>query len=182
MIRYFQGISYKTSSFGGLYVIRFGHDEWYSGIYNSVKSTTFQSTKAEIIKLTNKVKRRDTKVLDWDWHHIVEGQHLAMLSVRGDIDVQYNHSIPVILIHKPEHRFFSQNFNNKEWFDLIKAAKFPAQALQAGAMELHNNEEGKIILRKRAAALKDMYDCMYAEYPALKQVAKNILNKYASEI
>ncbi len=181
-LHYFFKVPKFPSSFKGIEIIGSENaDTWFASNYYLVSTSNFASIKSDMIELANKLKGRETNVYEWDWHHIVEGQHAAMLSVRGDMINQYNHSIPVILIHKPEHQFFSRNFNNKEFFELIGAYKMDKMALQAEAMKLKRTEAGIQKLKARVKNLKEMYSNMYENYPTLKKVAWNIFDTYEKQ-
>ena len=182
-LHYFFKVPKFPSSYQGIEIIGSEKaDTWFMSNYYLVSTRNFTDIKSEIIQLTNKLKGRETNVGDWDWHHIVEGQHAAMLSVKGDMINQYNHSIPVILIHKPEHQFFSRNFNNQQFFELVGALKMDKMALQAEAMKLKRSDAGIQKLKLRVRNLKEMYGNMYEAYPTLQKVAMNIFDTYENQI
>jgi len=168
----------SSQSYRDVTIVSSGQDVWYASVYSTVKSPYFTSNKKEIVELTNMLRKTNSIERDWEWHHIVEKQHLALLSVKGDIEYQYNHKIPVVLIHKNEHKFLSRNFNNAEFFSLLSASKKPAADLQKEAIQLYRTQTGVQQLKHRAARLQAMYNDAYEEHSVLRKIAMSILTDY----
>jgi len=170
---YLTDVKVEDSSFAGLKLI--GNDTtntWYAGSYKFVKSSKFKPIKKEIIELTNKVKKRNTQVKNWEWHHVVETQHMSQFIEWHKVENVEQHHMPTILIHKPEHTFFSRNFNNNDFRELTNIGK--GRRLESGNVTTSNQSAEKLKQKAVIKNLKMMYNQMYEGYPTLNKIANNV--------
>lgn len=175
-LQYLRGINRTASSFTGIDILSLGFDSWYTSHYDFVKHHSFISTKKEIIEQVNLVTRKKTKPADWDWHHVVETEHMATILFSGNLQQEKYYEMPTILIHKPEHRFFSQNFNNNEFRELSSTSKGENTG---SPFQESRTPEGRKRLKARINNLKMMYRHMYINYPTLSKIADNVFDRHS---
>ena len=111
---YLRGINRIPSDFPSIERIGIGDDYWYAVYYETVKAKKFSSIKETIVNMVKHYMTRNTKYGDWDWHHVVETEHMAQILSKSDLYYEAWKKMPTVLIHKPEHIDYSRNFNNKE--------------------------------------------------------------------
>lgn len=172
---YLSGIKIEDSSYyNGLKCIGTDAHIWYAACYDLVKEYKFIPIKKELVELTNKLKKRNTEPKNWDWHHVVETQHLATFLHETEKE-KYNY-MPTILIHKPEHRFFSRNFNNNAFRELATIPKPKRKksldVFNSGLATTENRHQRKHTINN----LRMMYNNMYIKYPTLKKIANNVFD------
>lgn len=164
---YLTGVNRKPSSFTNIIILGSGTDVWYAGSYNDVKSN--HSTKKEIVRLTNGITGQDTSPYDWDWHHVVETQHMSYI-INGNLHQEEWHSMPTILISKNEHHYLSQNYNNNAFRELTNIAQ--GRKIQ----ERSNSDSDKEKRVAKIESLKMMYNNAYLSHPTLRKIANNVFN------
>jgi hypothetical protein len=142
---------------------------WYAGSYNTVASSSFKPYKTQIVNLTNTIKNRDTRIEDWDWHHVVESQHIALITVNGNLEQDVFYGMPTILIHKPEHRFFSRNSNNNNFKQLVGIIDEIGKKKAVDAGDLFS-------IKNQISNFRMMYNNLYVGYPILQNIANNVFN------
>jgi len=175
---YLNDINRQPSTFSGLEIFSLGDSTWYAGDYTTVKSNKFKGTKKEIVTRTNQITKRKTNPEDWEWHHVVETQHISQFIEGVKVHQEEWHNMPTILIHKPEHKFFSQNFNNNAFRELT--------GIQKGRVHHHTDLYKKQSIDQRNQLentiknLQDMYNNMYMDYPILRKIANNVFNYHLS--
>lgn len=170
-LEYLTGLFKKPSDYPPLMVIGSpNNDTWYAGSYEIVKSDSFAETKAHIVDSVNMIKRRKTETKDWDWHHVVETQHISYI-VNGSLHQVEQRDMPTILIHKPEHRYFSQNFNNNAFRELATISTGRNKRIIAPT----DNVTSKNRIN-RIENLRMVYNHMYLHYPTLQKIANNVFN------
>jgi hypothetical protein len=171
---YLNGVSRQSSSFNNkLEILEAGRDVWYAAQYSDVKYTPFSSIKQQIVTSINAITGEKTDICNYDWHHVVETQHIAQFLFTGSLEDQKWSLVPTILIHKPEHRFFSQNFNNNEFRELSGTEKSNQNSFSLHAASTKTERDN---LRVKINSIQYMYDLMYLNYPTLKTIAKNIFD------
>lgn len=104
---------------------------------------------------------------DWQWHHVVETNHLKPLYDPLRLEILHNEFTPCFLVSKEEHNYFSTNFHvgDSPWiaFDFPK----PTHSYLQGSDRL-------TYINK----LRRMYDAVYtgSDMVDLKKVAFNFLD------
>lgn len=164
---YFIGVSKKRSSFPNLYVLGSGYDLWYAGPYKAVKAKS--AVKKEVVNMTNSLLREHTSLRDWEWHHVVETQHMAHI-ISGSLSEEKWFHMPTILISRREHQFFSRNFNNNAFRELTTIPK---------SRKKTRGTDAKAERKRRLAIIANMrmmYRNAYADYPTLSRIADNVFN------
>ena len=170
---YLFGVTRQPSSFPNIEIIGDGMNTWYAAAYDVVKADSFRSTKREIVDYINQAMHRNTQTRDYDWHHVVETQHISQFVLSSLVYQEKLFNMPTILIHKPEHRFFSQNFNNNDFRELTDIGKGTNTSISTQVL---SNPTRKAELRTKIEDLKLMYNHMYQSYPTLRKIANNVFN------
>ena len=102
---------------------------------------------------------------DWDWHHVVEGNHLVPLVASEKYNSLYRLEWPTVLIHsQEEHKVLNS----------LLRSKGTLQGLQKGGTTPLNRD-------KRTAYLKTLYhryQDIYLGDPVLQKVAHNIIRGF----
>jgi|GEM_PF-2438170 len=171
--QYLTNINTQPSTFPGLEILSLGDSTWYAGDYTTVKSNKFKDIKKEIVELINFSMNRKTIRKDWDWHHVVETQHISQFIEGVKVHQEEWHNMPTILIHKPEHKFFSQNFNNNAFRELTDTQKG-----RVHHVDLHKKQNTAQLKQVKTTIknLQDMYNSMYSGYTVLRKIANNVFN------
>lgn len=171
--QYLTNINREPSTFPGLKILSLGDSTWYAGTYTTVKSNKFKNIKKEIVELVNIATKRSTKPKDWEWHHVVETQHISQFIEGIKVHQEEWHNMPTILIHKPEHKFFSQNFNNNAFRELTGTQKG-----RVHHVDLHKKQsiDQRNQLKASIKSMQQMYSNMYANYPVLHKIANNVFD------
>lgn len=128
--------------------------------------TDYNSAKNGVEGLMSK-KELGLKGYQWQWHHVVETNHLKPLYDPLRLAIITNEFAPCALVSIEEHTYFSTNFHAGEspWvaFDIAKPTH---SNLQGGARRTYVNR------------LRAMYDAVYTgrEMEQLKVIANNVLD------
>lgn len=101
---------------------------------------------------------------DWDWHHVVEGNHLSPLYTAGEYDNLYKKVWPTVLLHSAEeHKILNSLFRAKGTLNgLTTAASLPLK----GPMRT-----------SYINTLKQRYLDIYLGDNVLRLVAQNVINQ-----
>ena len=86
---FLSGTNWKKSSFSNFYVVGKGENQDYMCAYVHRNG----SAKKEICE----IMKRSTA--NFDFHHIVERQHLADISVNCMLDFMYQYEISTVMLH-----------------------------------------------------------------------------------
>ncbi len=92
LTEFLKGVNWTPSSFRNFYVAGKGKNEEYICAY-----VHRNSSKKEICKIMN----RSTNV--FDFHHVVEHQHLADVAVDGMLNMMYEYEMPTVMMHNVKH-------------------------------------------------------------------------------
>jgi hypothetical protein len=168
---YLTGVFIKSSSFSDIYILGDYNDVWYAGSYSKVKNN--HSAKETIVDLTNKIYSRNDQTSDWEWHHVVETQHMREI-VNDDLQRIKDFNMPTILISKNEHSFFSRNFNNNAFRELANIS------MVKDDFRMKYEDSQKMITRIKN--LKYMYWNAYQGYKTLEKIAFNVFDYHMSKI
>jgi hypothetical protein len=175
---YLSGLGRSISNHLGVEIINLGSDIWFVAPYMIVKDRGFTPVKQELLSLLGGFTgRKIANTAEFDWHHVVESQHIRTILFKGDLHNETNFQVPTILIHKPDHAFFSRNFNNNEFRELASISNV---ASSNTASSLFATPEGRKKLQQRINNLKMMYANAYVENPALFKISNNIFNSYTA--
>ena len=99
---------------------------------------------------------------DWDWHHVVEGNHLAPLFTSLNYDRLYASEWPTVLLHSAEeHKILNSLFRSKGTSNGLQ---------KAGTTPLKGNERN-IYLN----TLYRRYQDIYSGDAVLQKVAHNVI-------
>lgn len=181
--QYFKNLNYYNSSFMGFYVLHYLRDEYYVCAYNDRNKS-----KNEIISLLTKLPSyRNLTAGDFDFHHVVEDQHLADISLNSRLFYDYG-NMPTIMIHKEEHKRYNAILHTKEtrFLYLRDQEKFTRQNLSADKRRkiarniLNNNNHSAIIARIKI--LGEIYESVYEGNKILQIIAKNIFHEYQQSL
>lgn len=164
-------VNWRPSSFSNYYVAGKGNSEEYICAYvNRNKS------KKEICKIMN----RSTNV--FDFHHVVEHQHLADISVDGMLDMMYDYEMPTVMMHNVKHHLACDailHVKETRYRYLRKeTASINVEQRQREAEKLFRSFEGRSELTKRVNEMKEIYAEVYRSEGTLRKIALNILNYY----
>jgi hypothetical protein len=128
---------------------------------------------------------------DFDFHHIVEEQHLADISFSHQLCFNYG-NMPTVMIHKGEHKRYNAILHTRETRHLYlrDAGKFTSQNLSSlerkqAAVKLFNNgvsDEGTSELFNRISILKEIYGNVYEGNNVLKTISNNIFKEYLKQL
>lgn len=99
---------------------------------------------------------------DWDWHHVVEGNHLEPLFSSSDYNRKYNSEWPTVLMHsREEHEILNSLFRLKETLrGLRKTGNTPLEGVER---------------RTYLATLYNRYQDIYSGDRILQKVAHNVI-------
>jgi len=95
--QYLIGINTQPSTYPGLEVFNLKNSTWYAGDYTTVKSNKFKDIKKEIVTQTNQITKRKTELKDWEWHHVVETQHISQFIEGVKVHQEEWHHMPTIM-------------------------------------------------------------------------------------
>ena len=101
---------------------------------------------------------------DWDWHHVVEGNHLRPLFTSQEYSRLYDFEWATVLMHSAEeHKVLNSLFRSKGTSDgLAKAEDEP----------LKGSDRATYI-----GTLKSRYQSIYLGDPVLQRVAQNVISR-----
>ncbi|WP_207431276.1 hypothetical protein [Sabulibacter ruber] len=161
MENYLLGISWDPfEGIPGIYVANHHKRGYrYFSTYNNAvsKKHTIFSRLAEGGMIENKG--------DWDWHHVVEGNHLAPLVPPDKFNNLYNKEWPTVLIHsKEEHKVLNSLLRSKGTLDGLN---------KNGGKPLRSDERTVYIRR-----LYHRYQDIYIGDPVLQKVAHNVIRGF----
>jgi hypothetical protein len=120
---------------------------------------------------------------EWDLHHVVEGQHFADIDFRGQLAALYADQLPVVLIHKPEHRAYNRLLHSRETDELFRDA-LPREMVRrsqetAAAFRDRNRHDE---LRARVQELAALYRGAYDGDRVLQRVAQNVFDEALGQL
>lgn len=103
---------------------------------------------------------------DWDWHHVVEGNHLAPLCMPAEYDRKYDYEWPTVLLHSAEeHKIYNRLFRSKgTLFGLEKTT---------GITTAGDDRQ------RYVKTLYERYSDIYTGDPILQTVAGNVIRSIA---
>jgi hypothetical protein len=147
---HFEGIS-------GIYVTRHHIRGWrYFSTYKNGEAKKFLVFKKLAEAGANEIKG------DWDWHHVVEGNHLAPLFSLTDYNNKYNYEWPTVLMHSAEeHKILNSLFRSKGTLEGLE---------NKGTAPLPGDER-----RKYIHTLDQRYQDIYTGDPVLQKMAHNVI-------
>lgn len=157
MLNYLAGVPYDLfEGITGIYVTRHHIKGWrYFSTYNNAESKKpliFQKLAAAGMKESSR---------DWDWHHVVEGNHLAPLFTNLDYTRKYKSEWPTVLIHSvEEHKILNSLFRSKGTLLGLQKTTSP---LQGQARRSYLN------------TLLQRYHDIYLGDPVLQRIASNVI-------
>ena len=187
--KYFQSLNfYLSHGTTGLYAVNFGkHDEWYCCAYRDK-----DMYKRNIVHLTNEISGLNTTEYDWDFHHIIEQQHLADIPLKElglkTLAEYYANEIPTVIISKAEHQLLSSYLHFKEFRKLYYVNQRFTTPSGAGARQNIANQNfakgtiTKTDVNKIINGLIEMYDNVYIRHIVFKTISRNFLNDIRSQI
>lgn len=170
-----RGPVYSTKPF---FVLRHQQETWYCCLYKNR-----DELKRPIIQHANVLLKTDTGDLDWEFHHVIEKQHLSDLPLAamglGTIKHYYEDVIPTIMVSKKEHRLrFTNKFRIPEFRELYVSPS-GSRARQQDVRAKENNElynRGAYTaedVKRTARELAKRYAEAYEESQVLGQLSKN---------
>ncbi len=179
---YFQSLNYAaTEGNSGLYVVYYGTEEWYCCAYKDRNNF-----KSDIVDSVNRLMGLSTSKKDWEFHHIVEKQHIADLPLTGlglgTLNDYYINHIPTVLISKSEHSMISSFFHFKEFRQLYYVDQLGTSAKNVNVRQStasSNYSAGslnKADVVKIINGLIEMYANVYILHPAFQIISRNFLN------
>ena len=122
----------------------------------------------------------------FDFHHIVERQHLADISVNGMLDFMYQYEIPTVMLHNVKHQLaYNAILHIKETRHRYlgkESNSIGIEERQKRAIRLSHNPEGRKLLQKQIDEMMDIYGEVYHNEPVIRKIASNILNHYSDLI
>lgn len=177
--KYFRGLNYQNSLITGFYVVHNGNDEYYVCNYNDR-----YKGKNEIISLIKSLRSYEhLKANDFDFHHVIEEQHLSDITFSSQLSFNYA-NMPTVLLHKGEHKRYSAILHVKETrlLYLRDQERFSrpmtsSYARKSAAVKLFN-DEGSHEIGHRITILKEIYDAVYEGNKILRTIINNILSEY----
>lgn len=175
--QYLLGVKREPSHIPGIEMISVGSDQWYAGDYNVVKSKSFISLKKEIIGTVNSFYNRNTSLEEWDWHHVVETEHMATFIFSGSLYHQEYFEMPTVLIHEPEHVYLSQNFNNNTFRELATIKRINRNDFSLNVIKTQEDRDN---LAAIISNLQNIYNNLYLNYPTLRRIANNVFRMHLS--
>lgn len=99
----------------------------------------------------------------WDWHHVVEGNHLAPLYTSYDYERFYDDEWPTVLMHSnEEHKVLNSLFRSKGTLEGLQ---------HAGSRPLQGGERMNYL-----RTLYQRYQDIYQGDPLLQKVAHNVIS------
>ena len=120
----------------------------------------------------------------WEWHHIVEGQHFADVDFAGRLPALYAQELPCVLISREEHAAYNRLLHIRETDELYRDAGLPAELRQrsAAAVVAARERANHPALRKRLGELQSLYRDAYAGDRVLTTIAMNVLDEALSQL
>ena len=182
---YFKPLTYSMSETKRFYRVKGSNAEFFFCAFKDR-----DSGKNEIIDALRRMPvYNHLSAGDFEFHHIVEKQHLADISFLGQMDIDYQ-NFPTAMIHKDEHK---KRYNAilhtretrllylRDGINPIKRHRSSATR-QRSSVQLFDsglNRDGIQELRSRIAILKDIYRWAYEGNDVFTVIANNILNEYS---
>ena len=175
----------------GLYRLGSGNDIWLCCAYKDK-----DVYKKYILDLTNRIAQasgtRTTTEYDWEFHHVIEKQHLADIPLEalglGNLVTYYDEMIPTIIINKAEHKTISSYLHVKEFrelylFELVNQSSANA-IVSTRATErqkvANSNLSSRFITEEDVIRMIDnmawMYGNAYRAHPIFQVISKNFFN------
>lgn len=164
---------------GSVEFIGSGSDMWCVGSYSRVKKHYFKPLKKALVEITNVLENVNTNIAGWDWHHVVESQHLSYILSSQDLYGEHWYHMPTILISKKEHRYFSRNLTNKAFRIMTNTQRGKRKVIN-GFMPSSIKEQREI--KYTAVKLKGIYNDMYFDYPTLRKIANNVFDYHIARL
>lgn len=170
--QFFHGIRWKLSdSYENFYIIGLRKDEMYTCAYHDRNTA-----KKSIMQISG------YNSAEFDFHHIVEQQHLADISYDGSLHSMYEYQIPTVLLHNREHQLRYNSIlhiaQTRHLYMSKEMGNIGMPKKQIEAMKLYCNKEGRKQLKERTLEMKNLYSDVYESDLSLKQIAMNILDHY----
>jgi hypothetical protein len=185
---YLRSLNYSPSSFDSFYVVTSGRDSYYVCAYKDRNNA-----KKDVMELLTMLPAyQKLTIKDFDFHHIVEEQHLADITFSNELYFNYG-NMPTVLVHKGEHQRYNAILHVKESRSLYlrDQEKFTGQKLrdsharkQATITLLNNGTKGEGIeeISNRISILKEMYSSVYEGNRILKTISNNIFDAFKHEL
>lgn len=132
--------------------------------------------KARIFRILEETGQMESRG-NWDWHHVVEGQHYADIDFLGRLGRMYDAELPCVLIHRDEHVAYNQLLHTRATDELHRAVGLP-RAMQERAAQTAaaaRDRSRHPALRTRLDELQRLYLRVYQGDRVLQTVARNVL-------
>lgn len=186
--KYFNSInSSLLEGTSGLYALYFGKEEWFCCSYKNK-----DVYKKNIVNLTNQILNIKTIESDWEFHHIIERQHLADIPLKelglATLGSYYADEIPTIIINKSEHKMLSSYFHFKQFRDLYTTHQpFTISGNAANRQNSSNSNLSRgIVTRDEIVViidrLIDMYNNAYVDHPMFQIISFNFFTNLKQQI
>ncbi|HEX9513137.1 MAG TPA: hypothetical protein VF939_21755 [Puia sp.] len=182
---YFRTLTYSKSETERFYRVKGANTEFLICAFKDR-----DSGKSEIINALKRMPEyRHLNAGDFDFHHIVEKQHMADISFLGELERDYQ-NFPTAMIHKKEHKErYNSILHTKETrllymrdaINPVRAKQNSSVIRQTSTIQLFGNglnPAGMQELRSRINILKEIYWAAYEGNDVFRIISRNILNKY----
>jgi hypothetical protein len=132
-------------------------------------------------RIFNDLRKRGQKenIGEWEWHHIVEGNHLASVDFNGSLSVSYENDFPCVLIHgREEHSLYSRMFRTAAGRELYRNDHHTGnetKRMASARAEAKANPNWKALFLERTDRLITMYDDAYSGDFIMQQISRNVL-------
>ena len=156
-LKYVSGTGFKKlKTFRNIFVI--DHPRKPGSWYYVSTYKNFKNQKDKFFKLIGKYGQEELR-RKWDFHHIVEGQHLKpFFTDEEEFGDYYNYVWPTVLINKLEHQYRYNSVLHNEETEIL----FPIRK--------------DISVKKKLNYLKSLYSEAYSDDSVLLRIAKNVIS------
>lgn len=187
--KYFQSLNFNLSEgTTGLYALYYGNEAFYCCAYKNRNVY-----KRNIISLHNKITEQDTAMHDWEFHHVVEKQHLSDIPLASlglaSLSEYYQDEIPTVILHKREHRLLNSYLHFKEFRKLYEIQQKNARAntnAQTRHAEVNTRYASGLVdkedITKMVDNLTNMYRNVYIDHPLFQILSSNFLLDLKAQI
>lgn len=170
--QFFLGVQWKPSDYPNFFIIGKGSNALYSCAYNDRNN----GSKESIMEISRH------SPADFDFHHIVEQQHLADISYNGLLTTMYNFQIPTVLLHNREHQLRYNSIlhvaQTRHLYLRTETKNLGIPEKEREATKLYSNTQGRKQLKERTLEMKKLYSVIYELDHSLKRIAMNIFDCY----
>ena len=179
--RYFSGINFRQSDFHGFYIIDYRGRSYYACAFRDrLRGKMEITTLIKTLKTTPAYQRSA-----FEFHHIVERQHLADISCAGDeVNASYP-AMPSIMIHKTEHHQYNMLLHAGETRELYmrSAENIPSGVVDSEAavrkmLSTSDSKERELFkneINQRIDIMNQLYHGVYEGNGLLKKIASKCL-------